>query len=77
MKTLREEREEYNNKILGMLSKFLRDNPDQRFGQALVNLELIIVRPVKDGISEVVNPYYIESRETYSHVKSVIERLKL
>lgn len=60
-------RDHANRLILEALTDFLQKNPDQRFGQALVNLD--IVRCDEDE-------YNLESSELWERVRLQSERLK-
>lgn len=55
---------EYNNLILDKLTQYLHKYPDIRFGQALVNLN--IVKFNKYG--SVDDPFYEESKVTFERM---------
>ena len=63
------ERQKYNKLILETLSKLVEKYPDLRFGQILVNAEIITY---KNGYNEVVprDPYYEEPEVTWERMKN-------
>ena len=64
---LTRERTRANVEIINILFAFLIENPDQRFGQALINLGII----QKD-----VDLYGIESKSVLKSVKCTVKKLK-
>ena len=73
------ERQEYNNKILSILSFMVNNYPDLRFGQILVNIGVIKYDQdiLVDGQREnllVIDPFNEEPRVTYERICKNIER---
>ena len=67
------ERQKYNKLILETLSKLVEKYPDLRFGQILVNCDIIKYEPsvLCDGQREdilTVNPFYEESEITWERM---------
>ena len=58
-------RKEYNKKILKVLTKYLEENPEIRFGQALINLN--ILQNEKDK-NVVFDPFSDESVDIYQRM---------
>lgn len=58
-------RKEYNKQILDLISKYIDQHPNQRFGQILVNLNIIQISPK----GEIIDPFYEESQTTFEMVK--------
>lgn len=56
-----------NMKIIELLADFFLYNPDQRFGQALVNLDIV---EIKDG--KVRDPFYVESEVIENRARQAI-----
>ena len=63
------ERQKYNKLILEILSKLVEKYPDLRFGQILVNAEIITY---KNDYDEMVprDPYYEEPEVTLERMKN-------
>ena len=64
------ERQKYNKLILEKLSKLVDEYPDLRFGQILVNTEIIQLN--YSGINEVVSakdPFNEEPKITWERIK--------
>ena len=63
------ERQKYNKLILETLSKLVDKYPDLRFGQILVNAEIITY---KNDYDEMVprDPYYEEPEVTWERMKN-------
>ena len=59
-------RKEYNKKILKVLTKYLEENPEIRFGQALINLN--ILQNEKDK-NVVFDPFSDESVDIYQRMR--------
>ena len=59
-------RKEYNEKILEVLTKYLEENPEIRFGQALINLN--ILQNEKDK-NVVFDPFSDESVDIYQRMR--------
>ena len=59
-------RKEYNEKILEVLTKYLEENPEIRFGQALMNLN--ILQNEKDK-HVVFDPFSDESVDIYQRMR--------
>ena len=59
-------RKEYNEKILKVLTKYLEENPEIRFGQALINLN--ILQNEKDK-HVVFDPFSDESVDIYQRMR--------
>ena len=67
------ERQKYNKLILETLSKLVKKHPDLRFGQILVDCDIIKYEPsvLCDGQREdilVVDPFYEESEITLNRM---------
>lgn len=58
------DREYYNSEILTLISLYLDKYPDQRFTQALVNLDIAVTVPNKDGAPTSIIDYNEESKRT-------------
>ena len=65
---------EANLEILSVLANFFVENPDQRFGQALANLDIIIKDPYDPP--KVVDPYYMESKDILKRAKAASKKIK-
>ena len=63
------ERQKYNKLILEILSKLVEKYPDLRFGQILVNADIITY---KNDYDEMVprDPYYEEPEVTLERIKN-------
>ena len=61
------ERQKYNELILETLSKLVKKYPDLRFGQILVNTEVITYKNDYDEII-VEDPFYEESEITWKRM---------
>lgn len=59
-------RKEYNKQILDLISKYIDQHPDQRFGQIISNLD--IIRTNKSG--NIVDPFYEESKTTLERMQA-------
>lgn len=64
------ERQKYNKLILERLSKLVDKHPDMRFGQILVNSDIIQVVPNESGIPIIQDPFYEEPEVTWERVKN-------
>lgn len=60
----------YNNTIINKLSELVHKFPEQRFGQLLVNSDIIQYEPdiSVDGQREVIDPFYEESELTWKRM---------
>lgn len=60
----------YNNTIINKLSELVQKFPEQRFGQLLVNSDIIQYDPdiLVDGQREVIDPFYEESEFTWKRM---------
>ena len=60
----------YNNAIINKLSELVQKYPEQRFGQLLVNSDIIQYEPdiSVDGQREVIDPFYEESELTWKRM---------
>lgn len=60
----------YNNTIINKLSELVQKFPEQRFGQLLVNSDIIQYEPdiLVDGQREVIDPFYEESELTWKRM---------
>lgn len=60
----------YNNTIINKLSELVKKYPEQRFGQLLVNSDIIQYEPdiSVDGQLEVIDPFYEESELTWKRM---------
>ena len=69
------ERQKYNKLILETLSKLIEKHPDLRFGQILVDCDIIRYEPsvLCDGQREdilVIDPFNEESKITWERIKN-------
>lgn len=66
--------QEANKEILRLLTNFLEDYPDNRFGQALVNLN--IVQPIDDSTYTlgVKDPFYDRPEDMLERVRKTLDR---
>ena len=62
------ERQKYNKLILKVLSKLVNKHPDLRFGQILVNSEILHSEMDSNGIPAIDDPYYEESEKTWERM---------
>lgn len=60
----------YNNAIINKLSELVQKYPEQRFGQLLVNSDIIQYEPdiSVNGQREVIDPFYEESELTWKRM---------
>lgn len=60
----------YNKAIIDKLSELIYKFPEQRFGQLLVNSDIIQYEPdiSVDGQREVIDPFYEESELTWKRM---------
>ena len=60
----------YNNTIINKLSELVQKYPEQRFGQLLVNSDIIQYEPniSVDGQRKVIDPFYEESELTWKRM---------
>ena len=58
-------RKEYNEKILKVLTKYLEENPEIRFGQALINLNILQIEKDKNVVFD---PFSDESVDIYQRM---------
>ena len=60
----------YNNAIINKLSELVQKFPEQRFGQLLVNSDIIQYEPdiSVNGQREVIDPFYEESELTWKRM---------
>lgn len=60
----------YNKAIIDKLSELIYKFPEQRFGQLLVNSDIIQYEPdiLVDGQREVIDPFYEESELTWKRM---------
>ena len=63
------ERQKYNKLILETLSKLVDKYPDLRFGQILINAEIITCENNYDEMV-VKDPFYEESETTWKRMKN-------
>lgn len=61
---------EANREILRVLSDFLEKNPDQRFGQALINLNILQRDYCRDDF-HVTDCVFIESNDTLRTMRNL------
>lgn len=69
------ERQKYNKLILETLSKLIEKHPDLRFGQILVNSEVIQLEEVllegeRQTVLKGIDPFYEESEFTWERMKN-------
>ncbi len=62
------ERQKFNRKIISKLTELVEKYPDLRFGQLLVNTDIIIYRNDYDEMV-VEDPFYEESELTWKRMK--------
>jgi len=62
------ERQKYNKLILETLSKLVEKYPDLRFGQILVNCNIIVYKNDYDKVVP-IDPFYEEPEITWNRVK--------
>jgi len=63
------ERQKYNKLILETLSKLVEKYPDLRFGQILVNCNIIVYKNDYDEVVP-IDPFYEEPEITWNRVKN-------
>lgn len=63
------ERQKYNKLILEILSKLVEKYPDLRFGQILVNSEIVQVTATSEGV-KCQDPFYEEPEVTLERMKN-------
>lgn len=61
-----------NVELLQILAQYLTDNPGQRFGQALRNLDIVCESLLPDGDIYWCNGFYEEAHETLKRVKKAL-----
>ena len=61
-------RQEYNRKIISKLTELVEKYPDLRFGQLLVNADIIIYKNDYDEMA-IENPFYEESELTWKRMR--------
>jgi hypothetical protein len=69
---LNEKRKECNEVILKRLTEYLRANPGMRFSQALINMDILLVRlstNPQEEFKQIVNEYYTEPMEVLKRMK--------
>ena len=54
---------EYNREIINKLSELIEKYPDCRFGQLLINVEIVKGTTDNNGQFFVLDPFYDESRD--------------
>jgi hypothetical protein len=69
---LTKKRLENNKAILSVLANFFAENPDQRFGQALFNLDILTL----NEDSEMINPYHTESKASLTAAKAAMKKIR-
>lgn len=62
------ERQKYNRKIISKLTELVEKHPDLRFGQLLVDCDIIKLVPV-DSIVLAKDPFNEESVDTWNRMK--------
>ena len=63
------ERQKYNKLILETLSKLVEKYPDLRFGQILVNCNIIVYKNDYDKVVP-IDPFYEEPEITWKRMKN-------
>jgi hypothetical protein len=63
------ERQKYNKLILETLSKLINKYPDLRFGQILVNSEIVQVTATSEGV-KCQDPFYEEPEVIWERMKN-------
>lgn len=63
------ERQKYNRKIISKLQELVEKHPDLRFGQILVNCDIIRQEPRADNILT-IDPFDEESEITWKRMKN-------
>ena len=68
------ERQKYNRLILKTLSKLVNKYPDLRFGQLLVNCDIIELVPESPHGNAFIalDPFDEESKETWEKIKKIM-----
>jgi len=64
-------RQKANSEILNRLYQYITDNPDIRLGQALVNLDVLVMLP---GLQTYRDPFYEEPDIMLARVDEAIEK---
>lgn len=68
-------RKYYNKQIIDKLNRVIEEHPDLRFGQLLVNSNIVQISSKMDdkGLLEpvVLDPFYDESSEIFNRIKSI------
>lgn len=60
----------YNTAIVEKLKELVNKHPDLRFGQILINADIIQVVPNEFGVPIVDDPFYEEPEITWERVKN-------
>lgn len=59
---------EYNREIINKLSELIEKYPDWRFGQLLINVEIVKGTTDNNGQFFVLDPFYDESEAIYNRM---------
>jgi hypothetical protein len=62
----------HNLSILAMLKTYLEMYPDMRFGQALVNMDVILLEP---ELGVAIDPFYDESSATRERMIAYMSKM--
>lgn len=65
----------HNLSILAMLKTYLEMYPDMRFGQALVNMDVLQYGEAEDSGSQVIDPFYEESSVTRDRMIAYMSKM--
>lgn len=64
----KQERLEYNRKIITLLSTLVESFPNHRFGQILFNNNVVI----RDEKGNIQDPFYTESKDMYERISQTM-----
>jgi hypothetical protein len=65
---------EANLEILSVPGNLFMENPDQHFGQALANLDIILKDPYEPP--HIIDPYHMESKDILKRAKAASNKIK-
>lgn len=64
-----------NKELLDILGELIEKNPQQRFGQILINYGFIDQQPAIGGGMKTIDPFYEEPVDILNRVENTIERI--
>ena len=72
------QRQEYNLEILRLVKKYVKDHPEQRLGQILLNVNILMDVGVKDSSRPnwETPDYYIDRRIVHEESCIILDRVK-